>query len=100
MNTRAQWLAQRRQYLIAESAVQREELAQQAQPVARTLETVETGMRIVERIRQHPGWLLGAVAGLLALRPRRLSALLQFGTSGLRTWRQLAPALQSFIARD
>jgi hypothetical protein len=100
MNTRAQLLMQRRQYLIAESAAQRAELAQQAQPLAHTLETVETGMRIVDRIRQHPGWLLGAVIGLFAIQPRRLSALLQLGTTGLRTWRQFAPALQGFIAHD
>jgi hypothetical protein len=100
MNTRAEMLAQRRQYLIAECHAQRAELALQAQPLAHTLEIVETGVRIVDRIRQHPGWLLGAAIGLLAIRPRRLSALLQLGTNGLRTWRQFAPALQSFIVRD
>ncbi len=100
MKTRADLLAQRRRHLIAESVAQRAHLAQQAQPLAHTLDSLETATRIFTRIRQHPEWLVGAALGLIAIRPRRLSALLQLGTSGLRTWRQLAPALQGFIARD
>lgn len=100
MKTRAELLAQRRRHLIAESAAQRAHLARQAQPLAHTLGSLETGIHIFERIQQHPEWLVGAAIGLIAIRPRRLSALLQLGTSGLRTWRQLAPALQGFIARD
>ena len=100
MRARAELLAQRRRHLIAESAAQRAHLAYQAQPLAHTLGSLEIGIRILERIRRHPEWLVGAAIGLIAIRPRRLSALLQLGTSGLRTWRQLAPALQGFIARD
>jgi hypothetical protein len=99
MKARAELLAQRRRRLIDESAAQRAYLARQAQPLTHTLGSLETGIRIFERIRQHPEWLAAATIGLIAIRPHRLSALLQWGTSGLRTWRRLAPALQGFIAR-
>lgn len=99
MKTRAELLAQRRRHLIAESVAQRAHLVQQAQPLASTLSSLETATRIFERVRRHPEWLVGAAIGLIAIRPRRLSTLLQLGTNGLRTWRQLAPALQDFIAR-
>jgi hypothetical protein len=100
MTTRAELLAQRRRHLIAESAAQRAHLAEQAQPLASALSSLETATRIFERVRRHPEWLAGAAIGLIAIRPRRLSALLRLGTNGLRTWHQLSPALQSFIARD
>jgi hypothetical protein len=100
MRARAELLAARRRHLIAESLAQRAHLAQQTRPLAHTLGSLEIGIRIVERIRQHPEWLVGAALGLIAIRPRRLSALLQLGTNGLRTWSQLKPVLQSFIARD
>jgi len=100
MRTRAELLAQRRRHLIAESVAQRAHLVQQTQPLAHTLGSLEIAVRIFERIRRHPEWLVGAAVGLIAIRPQRLSALLQLGTRGLRTWRQLAPALQGFITRD
>lgn len=99
MKTRMEIVARRRQMLIAESCAQRADLALQMQPVMYALESANSGLRIAGRIRQHPGWLATIVAGLLLVTPRRLSALLQFCTQNLRTWRSLAPALRILITR-
>lgn len=91
MNSRADLLALRRQRLIAECQLQRADIAEQLQPLAYTLDTVNTGLRIVDRVRQHPGWIAAAGLGLLTITPRRISSLLRMGTLGVRTWRTLAP---------
>lgn len=95
MNTRAEMLAWRRQLLIAESNAQRAELAIQVQPLIYTLSSVNIGLRILERVRQHPGWIAAVTLGLMAIRPRRLSAFLRLGTASLRLWRHAAPLLLS-----
>ena len=94
MNTRADLLAWKRQQLIAESAAQRAELALQMRSLTHTLESVQIGLRIVERLRQHPGWIAALPVGLAALTPRRLSSFLRLGTISLRFWRYVSPALR------
>lgn len=91
MKTRAEILAQRRLMLIAESQALRTDLAQQALPLTYTMSSVNIGLRILDRIRKHPGWMVAAAVGLVAITPRRLSAFLQFGTAGLRLWRLAMP---------
>jgi len=93
MKTRAELLAWKRQVLIAECRAQRADLAMQIAPVVRTLESVETGARIVGRVVHHPEWIAGLALGLAVIRPRRLSSLFRSGTMLLRTWRSVAPAL-------
>jgi hypothetical protein len=99
MNARRELAALRRQRLVAECALQRADMAQQLQPLAHTLESVNTGVRILGRLRSHPGWIAAGVAGLMLVTPRRLSALLRTGSLGLRTWRSLAPGLQLLLSR-
>jgi hypothetical protein len=98
MTSRAELLALKRQMLVAECALQREDLFHQALPLAYTLHSAETGARIVGRVVKHPGWIAAMAAGLLIIRPRRLSAMLRMGTKSVRTWRQLAPVVQKLMA--
>lgn len=95
MKTRAEMLAWRRQLLIAESSAQRAELAMQVQPLVYTLSSVNIGLRILDRVRRHPGWIAVVTLGLMAIRPRRLSAFLRLGSASLRLWRHAAPLLLS-----
>ncbi|HZW23014.1 YqjK family protein [Noviherbaspirillum sp.] len=99
MNRRAEFLAWKRRQLLAESSAQREDLAQQIDAWSYRLQSVDTGLRILARIRQHPGWIAGAAAGLLLLTPRRLSSLLRLGVSGLRSWQSYAPTVRMLLER-
>jgi len=99
-NTRAELLGRRRRDLIAACAMQREDMASQAQSLKHVMTSFDAGLRILNRIERHPGWLAVAAGGLMVIRPRRLSALLRLGTAGLRTWRQWAPVLQYLPRRD
>ncbi|HYD96409.1 MAG TPA: YqjK family protein [Noviherbaspirillum sp.] len=100
MKTRAELLAWKRQQLLAESHAQRAELAVQLQPLSWRLESVETGMRILRRVRRHPGWIAAGAAGLVLLTPRRLSSWLRAGAATIRTWRSIAPALRMLSGRE
>jgi hypothetical protein len=103
MRTRAELLAWKRRQLIAESRAHRAELAHQLQPLAYRLESIDTGLRIFSKLRQHPGWLAGAALCIplciLVLTPRRLSSLLRLGSAGLRSWRSLDPAVRMLLER-
>lgn len=99
MKTRAEILALKRQRLIAESRRQRAELMLQVQSMARPLESARTALRVAGRLRRHPEWIAAVAIGLALLTPRRLSALLQAGTGGLRLWRMAGPAIQILLAR-
>lgn len=99
MSARSEMLAQRRRQLIAQSIALRSDLALQGEYLGHSLTSVQIGVRLLDRIRKHPGWLAGAALGLALVKPRRLSSLLQLGTAGLRTWRQVTPVLQNLIAR-
>lgn len=94
MNTHADILAQRRQMLIAESQALRTELAQQVVPLGHTILSLNIGLRILNRIRKHPGWIIAVTVGLAMIKPRRLSAFFQLGTAGLRLWRLAIPLVQ------
>lgn len=94
MNSRAELLEWKRRQLIAESEAQRIELASQMQSWGHTLESARIGLRIIDRLRTHPMWIAALTLGFTAIRPRRLSSLLRLGTSGLRTWRVVGPALR------
>lgn len=99
MNTRAELLEWKRQQLLAESAALRAELADHTQSFAYTLDSVQIGLNIVDRIRKHPGWIAALALGLVVITPRRLSSFLRLGTAGVRTWRSVAPALQLLVPR-
>jgi hypothetical protein len=97
MNTRSELLALRRQRLIAQSLALRSDLALQGEYLGHSLASAQIGLRLLDRIRKHPEWIAGAVIGLTLIKPRRLSSLLQMGTLGLRTWRNVTPALRNLM---
>ncbi len=97
MKSRAELLAWKRRQLVVESNAQRAELVRQLHPLACQLESVDTGLRILARLRQHPGWIAGAAIGFLLLTPRRLSSLFRLGTRGLRSWRSLDPTIRTLL---
>ncbi|GAB3547919.1 hypothetical protein GCM10027343_27710 [Noviherbaspirillum agri] len=99
MNSRADLLEWKRQQLLAECDAQRMELAVQLDSLNYQVETIQTGLRIMDRVRRHPGWIATAVVALFAITPRRLSAAIQSGTSLLRAWRMAAPALRMLMQR-
>lgn len=98
MTTRAELLAWKRRQLLAECAMQREDLARQLRPVGWQLQSLESCVRIAGRLRRHPGWIAAASAAVLLLRPRRLSSVLQLAATGLRHWRSIAPTVQALLA--
>ena len=97
MKTRAEIAAARRQRLLAESAARRAALASQAQSFSHSVESANIVLRITRRFGQHPEWIAVTVIGFLLVTPRRLSLLLQASTSGLRTWRMIAPTAQALF---
>jgi hypothetical protein len=99
LHTRAEQAALRRRQLMAEIAIQRIDLATQLHPLAHTLESARIGLRIAGRLRRHPEWIAAGALGLMLITPRRLSALLRAGTSGLRTWRVVGPQLRALLDR-
>jgi hypothetical protein len=99
MSLRSEMLARRRQQLIAQSIALRSDVALQGQSLGHSLGTAQIGLRVLDRVRKHPEWIAGAALGLALIKPRRLSALLQMGIVGLRTWRQVTPLLQHVIGR-
>lgn len=65
-------LVLRRQHLQARSALLRDQLAQQAQPLATTLAWVDGVRQAWHWLRRHPVLPLAGVAVLVLLRPRRV----------------------------
>ena|SRR5437899_2758011 len=92
-------LARRREEIIARSAVQRRALQTQGQSLSKTLSAVDVGLDVLQRIKRHPGWVVGAIVGLIVLKPRRVLPLVEAGTVAWQAFRAVAPAWQRIMAR-
>lgn len=96
---KAQQLARRRQELIARCEAQRKAITMHGRSLSHAVSVLDSTFAILSRIRQHPGWIAGLVIGVIAIKPRRLSALLQGSATALRTWRAVAPLAKSLQRR-
>jgi hypothetical protein len=94
MKMQEEHLARRRRELIARSTAQRDALIKHGHSLSHSMSAADRAMGFLQRAKQHPGWILGLVTiGLIAFRPRRLTALLQGSIVALRTWRMLMPVV-------
>ncbi len=79
MNPKLIALQARREILVEAAAAQRQTLAQEILPLQAPLALVDQGVAVVRIIRQHPQWLIGAVAVYAVVRPRGIVTWLQRG---------------------
>ena len=99
MNERRLELAMRRGWLQSEIDLQRRRIAAQAQPLAHTLDKVDSLADRILRLREHPALIAAAVAALVIIKPRRLW---RWGKRGLALWalgRGLRTRLAGLFAR-
>ena len=87
MNSTLTQLAKRREYLVAQAAIQRTALAQNAAPWRVPLALADRGVEAIRTIRRHP--VLGAVLMLAALRPGRAGKWTRFAWVGWQVGRGL-----------
>ncbi len=99
MSTHLKLLSQRREQLVARCALQREAMAIQKIRLMHSLESLDAGMRVLNRVRNAPGLMLALAGGLLLLKPqRRLRPLMQTALAVSRGWRLAAPVLSTLLA--
>lgn len=96
MSKARQTLARRRHVLVARCEMQRIELIQRSHEVHGLMLTLDRTVHTVQQVRQHQGMVMVALAALLlVIRPRRIAALTTSVATAGRTWKMIAPALQS-----
>lgn len=98
MTTHLKLLAQRREQLVARCALQREAMSIQKIRLKHSLESLENGMRLLNRLRSTPSVILLAAGGLFMLQPRRLRSLLRTALVVSRGWRMAAPLVGTLLA--
>ena len=79
MNPKLIALQARREILVSAAAAQRQTLALEMLPLHAPLALVDQGLAVVRIVRQHPQWLIGAVAVYAVIRPRGIGVWLQRG---------------------
>ena len=79
MNEKLIRLAERRERLVAQAAVQRMTLAQNIEPWRVPLARVDQGLAALRYIKSHPAWIVGGGVLLAALRLGRVGKWLRRG---------------------
>ncbi|MHB1213805.1 MAG: YqjK-like family protein [Thiobacillus sp.] len=74
MNPKLIRLAEQRERLIAQAAVQRSALAQNIEPWRIPLGRVDQGLAALRYVKRHPAWIVGGIALLAVFRPGRARA--------------------------
>lgn len=97
MSTKLMTRAQRIEQLVAASALQREALAAQLQPIMHPLAHFDSGMKVVRFVREKPAVLAVVAAAILAIKPRRIKAAYHQGKHAWRTWGHFLPMVQNFM---
>jgi hypothetical protein len=95
METTAETLAQRRRELIARCAEQRSSVHLQVDRWRHTLSPHEIALTGLDYVKRYQFWIVGAAIAIVAIKPRRLRTWLQTGTTVMRTWRSIAPFVQT-----
>jgi hypothetical protein len=91
-------LALRREELIARSKMQRETIVLHGHSLSNSVHSVGRTLGVFGRVVQHPSWIIGLVASLIAIKPRRVSKMMKFGIIGLKAWRMVEPAVHTMLA--
>lgn len=99
MQMKAEQLARRRQELIARCEAQRSAMVTHTRSLSHATSALDSALGILGRIRRHPGWIVALAVGIIAIKPRRLSALFHGSAIALRTLRTVAPLVQLLRAR-
>ena len=94
MNAKLDELVQRRATLVAKAAMQRTELGRVLTPWRAPLAAVDQGVLAARYLGRHPGLLVGMVAFVAVLRPRRILGWLR---RGWVVWR-MALAAKSMLS--
>lgn len=87
MTTRAKVLAQRRAMLATECALQRITLLGQTQSLGYVANWAKTGHRLVDHLKNLPGWVSVALIGLVIFIPQRAVSLAKSGLLLWQIWR-------------
>ena len=93
-------LAQRRNALLAKSQQQRDALQLQAGRIRQSLAFADIGLRIGEKIRQHPLIVTGVVAAAFVVKPRKLFSLFNKGMIAWRVWQSIRPKLKAAARKN
>ena len=72
MNSTLSRLAERREYLVAQAAAQRDALARHAAPWRGPLAQVDRGVEAIRAVGRHPALLLGTALVFVVWRPKRV----------------------------
>jgi hypothetical protein len=76
MNQKLTHLAQRRQRLVAQAAMQRIALARNIEPFRKPLARVDQGLRIIQYVKQHPTLAIASSVLFTLLRRTRAGKFL------------------------
>lgn len=97
MNSRLIELAAKRGELKAKIAMQRDAVAQHAWPVAKALGAADRALAGVEWVKRHPGAVAGAVAAMVAAKPRRIVRWARRGFFLWKSWQALRSRLPGIL---
>ena len=97
MSSHLQLLAQRRQQLLDRSSLQRDSLQIQRLRLQHSLDTLDSAVRVFNRIRDNPGLVLGIGATIALLLPRRSWSWLRTGLRLTRGWQLAVPLLSAWL---
>lgn len=97
MNKR-KMLAQQRRILLAQSAVQRELLANQVRTLMRPLSWIDKGLTLIQHVKK-PVMLAGFIFSLFTLKSQGLPPLISKSFMVWQTARRLMPTVREMVAR-
>jgi glutathione S-transferase len=83
-------IARRKERLIARCAAQRETIAEAFRELRKPIAVADRALAAARFLGAHPVLVLAAVAGVVALRRRKVLSLVTSGLTAWRMWRAIA----------